>query len=106
MAAKITNPVTGIVFDYETVAASQSTQALGATGATGDYLSHVILFPLTTGAGTVTIFDGTTPIAVFTTGTLADLRPIIIPFGTFSKTGAWNITTGANVTATAFGSWT
>ncbi len=102
----VNNPVTGIVEDYETVAASQSTQPLGATGAKGDYLSHVIIQPATVGAGTVTIFDGVVAVVVFTSGTLSDLRPVTIPIGTFSKTAAWNITTGANVTATAFGSFT
>lgn len=92
--------------EYETVAASQTAQALGATGATGDYLSHVILQPTTTGAGTCTILDNATVIFTFTTGTLADLRPIIIPINAFSVSGAWKITTGGNVTATAFGDFT
>ena len=92
--------------EYETVAASQTAQVLGATGATGDYLSHVILQPTTTGAGTCTILDNATVIFTFTTGTLADLSPKIIPISAFSASGAWKITTGANVTATAFGDFT
>src|SRR5205809_274399 len=48
--------------EYETVAASQTDQVLGATGATGDYLSHLVIQPATTGAGTVTVKDGTTVI--------------------------------------------
>lgn len=92
--------------EYETVAASQTAQVLGATGATGDFLSHVILQPTTTGAGTCTILDNATVIFTFTTGTLADLSPKIIPIGAFSVSGAWKITTGANVTATAFGDFT
>lgn len=91
---------------YETVAASQTAQVLGATGATGDYLSHVILQPVTTGAGTMTILDNATVIFTFTTGTLADLSPKTIPIGAFSVSGAWKITTGANETATAFGNFT
>lgn len=92
--------------EYETVAASQTAQALGATGATGDFLSHVILQPTTTGAGTMTILDNATVIFTFTTGTLSDLRPIIIPVNAISVSGAWKITTGANETATAFGDFT
>lgn len=102
----VNNPVTGIVEDYELVEASQSTQPLGATGAKGDYLSHVIIQPATVGAGTVTIFDGVVAVVVFTTGTLSNLQPITVPIGTFSKTAAWNITTGANVRVVALGSFT
>lgn len=92
--------------EYETVAASQTAQAMGATGATGDYLSHVVIQPLTTAAGTTTILDNATVIYTFTTGTLSDLRPITIAVNAFSVSGAWKITTGANVTATAFGDFT
>jgi hypothetical protein len=92
--------------EYETVAASQTAQALGATGATGDFLSHVVLQPVTTAAGTSTILDNATVIYTFTTGTLGDLRPIVVPINARSVSGAWKITTGANVTATAFGDFT
>lgn len=104
-ARLITSPGSGAL-EYETVAASQSAQSLGATGAAGDFLSHVILQPTTTGAGTTTILDNATVIFTFTTGTLGDLRPIIVPINAVSVSGAWKITTGANVTATAFGDFT
>jgi hypothetical protein len=93
-------------FQYETVAASQTAQVLGATGTTGDYLSHVILQPATTAAGTTTILDNATVIYTFTTGTLADLRPIVVPIGCFSISGAWKITTGANIAAIGVGTFT
>lgn len=92
--------------EYETVAASQTAQALGATGTAGDYLSHVVFQPTTTGAGTSTILDNATVIFTFTTGTLADLRPIVVPINAHSVSGAWKITTGGNITATAFGDFT
>ena len=92
--------------DYETVAASQTAQVLGATGATGDYLSHCVLQPTTTGAGTMTILDNATVIFTFTTGTLSNLAPIPIPIGAISVSGAWKVTTGANETATCFGKFT
>lgn len=98
--------VTSAGYQYETVAASQTAQVLGATGATGDYLSHVILQPATTGAGTMTILDNATVIYTFTTGTLSDLRPVVIPIGCNSVSGAWKITTGANEIATGIGNFT
>lgn len=98
--------VTQAGLEYETVAAGQTAQVLGATGATGDFLSHVVLQPVTTAAGTTTILDNATVIFTFTTGTLADLRPITVPINAFSVSGAWKLTTGANITATAFGDFT
>ena len=37
--------------EYETVAASQTDQVLGATGATGDYLGDLLIVPATTSPG-------------------------------------------------------
>lgn len=98
--------ITPAGLEYETVAASQTAQVLGATGATGDYLSHVVLQPATTGAGTTTILDNATVIFTFTAGTLADLSPKTVPIGAFSVSGAWKITTGANIAVVAFGDFT
>ena len=94
---------------YETVAASQTAQAIGGTGAIGDYLSHVIVSPATAGCGVVTIMDLTTEIAAFPGGgvtALTNLIPFIIPIGTTSQNGAWKITTGANVKCVAVGNFT
>jgi hypothetical protein len=92
---------------YETVAASQTDQALGATGAVGDQLAGLLIVPATTGAGTVSIKDGSgSSINVFVTGTLADLKPHWIPLGIRSAAGAWKVTTGANVSVIAVGSFT
>jgi hypothetical protein len=94
-------------FDYETVAASQSNQALGVTGGLGDYLNHLLIVPATTGAGTVAIKDGANAaINVFVTGTLSNLTPIIVPLHIVSTNGAWQITTGANVSVIAVGRFT
>lgn len=92
--------------EYETVAASQSDQVLGATGATGDYISHLIIQPAAVGAGTVTLKDNTTVIFTFTTGALSDLRPIVVPLGIFSTAGAWKVTTGASVAVIGIGNFT
>lgn len=90
---------------YEPVAASDTDEPLGTTGAAGDYLSHIVIQPITTGAGAVTVKDGATTIFLFTSGTLADLSPKTVPFGTFAVTG-YTVTTGANVTVLAVGNFT
>ncbi len=88
------------------LSASVSTTAFGATGAAGDYMSHVILQPAATNAGTTTIFNNSTTVYVYTAGTLADLRPIVVPINAQSSGGSWNATTGASMTATGFGTFT
>jgi hypothetical protein len=88
---------------YETVAASQTEQALGATGRTGDYLERLVIVPETTTAGTVALLDGTVSTNVLVAGTLSNLAPIVIPIGARSTTGAWNITTGTSVHVIAVG---
>lgn len=94
---------------YETVAASQTAQVMGATGAAGDYLSHVIVSPGTAGCGVVTVLDNATTIAAFPGGgttALSNLIPFVIPIGLISTSGAWKITTGANVTCVGVGKFT
>src|SRR4051812_26437820 len=55
--------------EYETVAASQTDQALGATGATGDWLARIIIVPASTSPGAVSIKDGAgSAIPIFTGG--------------------------------------
>lgn len=87
--------------NYTAIAAGQT--AAAAFAGVGAYLSHVVLQPAAAAAGTTTILDGTTVIYTYTAGTLADLRPIVVPLGTRSRNGSWNITTGANMAALAFG---
>lgn len=95
---------------YETVAASQTDQVLGATGAVGDFLDRVLIIPATTAAGVVQIQDGSdTAITIFTGGgttALTILTPVSIDIRAASRTGAWSITTGANVSVIAFGKFT
>lgn len=98
-----------IAGEYETVAASQTDQAIGATGAAGDYISHVLVVPATTAPGAVSIKDGSgTAITIFAggTGSVTCLVPFAIPLGMLSLTGAWKITTGANVSVIAVGDFT
>lgn len=97
---------------YETVAASQTGQALGATGATGDYLSHCVIYPTTTTPGVVTVFDNTNAagsnVIAFPGGasSVSNLAPISIPVGAISTAGAWKVTTGANLVVTCYGRFT
>lgn len=101
--------------DYITVAAGQTAQVLGsgasgANGAKGNYLKRLIIIPATTGAGSVSLIDGSggaaVTISVFVSGTLADLKPIVIDLDIMSQVGAWAITTGSNVSVIAVGVFT
>lgn len=96
--------------EYETVAASQTDQILGATGAVGDYLAGLLVVPATTGAGSVSIKDGNgSAISVFVAGTLPGLVPFFIPLGikcVAATTPGWKITTGASVSVIATGNFT
>jgi hypothetical protein len=93
---------------YQHIAASQTAVVLQtSTGAIGDYLSHCVIYPVTTAAGSVTVFDNAnaaaTNVIEFATGTLSNLAPIAIPVGAVSTAGAWKVTTGANETVVCYG---
>jgi hypothetical protein len=95
--------------EYETVAASQTDQALGATGATGDYLASVWIIPANVNPGIVQIQDGAgTAITIFAGGTdsVSSLHPFSVNLGIYSAAGAWSITTGADVSVLATGNFT
>lgn len=93
---------------YETVAASQTDQMCGATGAAGDFLAGLLVVPATTSPGEVSVENGATNIVVFTGGasSVSNLVPFYIPIGANSVSGGWEITTGANVSVIAFGNFT
>jgi hypothetical protein len=101
----LTNQAAG---EYETVAASQTDQVCGTTGAIGDYLAGLLIIPGTTSPGGVSIEDGATNTVVFTGGatSVSNLVPFFVPLGIKSVSGGWEITTGANVTAIAVGNFT
>lgn len=87
---------------YETVAISQSDQALGASGAVGDVLSRLIVSVATSATGTVSIKDGG--------GSAIAITPANTPIGVYSVdigaqsvAGAWSVTTGAGATVIAIG---
>lgn len=93
---------------YETVAASQTDQVLGVNGAAGNILARLLIVPATTSPGAVSIKDGGgSSITVFTGGatSVADLTPIPIELNAISTAGAWKVTTGANVSVIAVGTF-
>lgn len=89
-------------FAYETVAASQTDQALGATGGAGDLLHRLVITVATAATGTVSVKDGggsaipitaaNTPIGVYS-----------VELNARSLVGAWSVTTGAGATVVAIG---
>jgi len=97
-----------------TIAASQTDQVLskvsgGSTGMTGDRLDYVLVIPASTSPGAVTLKDGNgAAITLFAGGasSVATLHPFTVPVGEASKAGGWKLTTGANVSAIAFGNFT
>ncbi len=93
---------------YETVAAGQTAQVIGSTGAAGDYIEGILVIPATTSPGNVLLLDNATSITVFTGGatSVSDLKPFLIPLRMASASGAWKITTGSNVSCIAIGRFT
>lgn len=95
--------------EYETVAASQTNQVLGATGALNDLLVAVMIIPASTSPGAVTIKDGSNAaITVFAGGasSVSNLVPFSVPLNIRSIQGAWQVTTGASVSAIGIGDFT
>lgn len=95
--------------DYETVAAGQTAQVLGgdSSAKVGDHLESVTIIPAAANCGVVQIKDGSgTAITIFAGGgttALQDLRPQTVKLGIKSRVGAWQLTTGANVSAIVAG---
>lgn len=93
--------------DYETVAASQSDQALGATGAIGDYLERLIVVVATAATAAVSIKDGGgSAISVFPNSPGGGIGTYSVPLGIASLAGAWKVTTGAGASVIAVGNFT
>lgn len=95
--------------EYETVAASQTAQVLGATGAVGDYIAGILVIPAVVACGLVTLLDGATSIPVFVGGgttALPSCIPFFIPLGLKAVGAGWAVTTGASVSCIACGNFT
>ena len=95
---------------YNTVAASQTTQALtgGGGGATGDLLNFCMVIPTSTSPGVVTILDNATTIVAFPGGasSISNLVPFVLSVGSKSTSGAWKVTTGSNLSVVCNGKFT
>jgi len=94
---------------YETVAASQTAQALGASGKTGDRIEKLIVTVTTSGAnGTCSLLDssGGTLVTIALVAASTPLGVHVIDFGPGgirSTDGGWKVTTGSACTALAIG---
>ena len=87
---------------YVACPASTTTTLQSSAGASGDYLDHVVVVPGTTAPGVVTIEDNATSLIAYPGGgttALLTLTPFTIYVGAFSRSGAWKVICGANVTA-------
>ena len=97
------------IVDYETVAAGQTDQVMGNSGAIGDYLYGITIIPASTSPGAVSIKDGGgSAITVFAggSGSVGSLHPFFVLVGANSTLGAWKVTTGASVSVLATGNFT
>jgi len=91
---------------YVQLPVSTTTTMQSSSGATGDYLQGITVFPSSTAAGTIAIKDGSTTVATYAGGgttALLTLTPFYIPIGAFSRNGAWSAVVGSNVAGIAFG---
>lgn len=92
---------------YETVAAGQTDQVLGATGAAGDYLSHLVCVVSTAATSQVQIKDGGgSAITVLPNNVGGGINTYHVYLGLTSAAGAWKITTAAGVAVIAAGNFT
>jgi hypothetical protein len=93
--------------EYETVAASQTDQALGTSGAQGDYLTRLILVVATAATAATSIKDGAgSAISIFPNSPGGGIGTYTIDIGLTSIAGAWSVTTGAGVSVIAVGTFT
>lgn len=95
------------VGEYETVAASQTNQVLGSTGAAGDYLGKLICVVATAATAQVQIKDGSeSAVTVLPNSPGSGIGTYTILVGAKSRSGAWQVTTGAGVSVIAVGAFT
>lgn len=93
--------------EYETVAASQTDQVLGPTGATGDYLECLVCVVSTAATSQVQIKDGSgSAITVLPNAVGAGVGTYHVALGLTSTSGAWKVTTAAGVSVIASGDFT
>lgn len=94
-------------FDYETVAASQTDQALGAVGGVGDTLERLIITVGTAATAATSIKDGSgSSIPILPNSPGGGIGVYVVDIGALSTSGAWKVTTGAGATVVAIGKFT
>ena len=94
-------------FDYETIAASQTDQALGGTGAAGDLLHRLVITVATANSAAVDLQDGSgTACPILKNSPGSGLGVYVVELNAVSKGGAWSVTTGAGSTVVAVGQFT
>lgn len=91
--------------DYEAVAASQSDQVLGTAGAAGDVLGRLVINVTTTLAAAVTIKDGSSGAAITVAPVGTPVGVHTVELGIRSVNGGWRVTTPANCSVLAIGSF-
>lgn len=91
-------------YPYEHVAASQSLQVLGGTGASGDYLHRLVCTVSTASTSVVQIKDGVNAAhTVLPNAVGGGIGVYNIELNMVSRSGAWQVTTGAGVEVIAVG---
>ena len=103
-------PMVPAYLEYETVAASQTDQMLGATGAVNDYLEGLICVVATAATSQVQIKDGNgSAITVLPNNVGGGVGTYFVPLGLAciaATTPGWKISTAAGVTVIATGNFT
>ena len=89
---------------YEHVAASQTAQVLGTTGAIGDYLHRLVITVSATATSTVSLLDNNTSHVLVAANSAIGVYSVEV--NTKSVNGAWKITTGAGAEVVAIGNFT
>jgi hypothetical protein len=103
------SPVSESGLLYQAVAASASDTALvgAGSGASGDYLSHLVCVVATAATSQVQIKDGSgSEITILPNAVGAGVGTYTIFLGLFSKSGAWKVSTAAGVSVLAAGDFT
>jgi len=91
-------------YPYETVAASQTAQVLGGSGAVGDYLHRIVVTVTTTGTSTLSVLDNSTTVLTMAANTPVGVYSLELTAA--SASAPWKITTGARVPVMAVGFFT
>jgi hypothetical protein len=104
-SAPLTQAISGGL-DYETVAAGQTNQVMGPTGAIGDYIEGLLCVITTAATSAVSIKDGTggSSITVLPNNVGSGVGTVYVPLGLqATAAGGWSVTTGAGVSVIATG---